>query len=218
MVCSCRQHGQEGVSFFFLFLIFFPHGVCAQPSFFTGIGDFFGNEAWLPCSHELPFIKEQKGSSWKMASLCNYRIKKLGFHFCFFIWSASVNIFVHSPNTEEPCTECSVCDSTIILLFNWCLTDRCNTCLFLLFERTCNNCSIWFLEKHLGASELSIPSLFPHCTGSIWWTLGGGTFVSSSLAFHCSCFTSCSLWTMNPLCTNKANRGSIYMQLYSDHS
>lgn len=94
----------------------------------------------------------------------------LGFHFCFFIWSASRNIFVHSPITKGACTVCSVCDSTIIVLFNWHLIDSRSTYLFFLSERTFNNSSVRSLSvKHLGTSELSIPSLFPHCAVSIRW-------------------------------------------------
>lgn len=94
----------------------------------------------------------------------------LGFHFCFFIWSASMDIFVHSPVIKEACTECSVCGSTIIVLFNWHLIDSHSTYLFFLSERTLNNCSMRsFSVKHLGTSELSIPSLFPLCAGSIQW-------------------------------------------------
>lgn len=104
------------------------------------------------------FHKRAKGFLIKETSLCSYRRKILVFNFHFFIWFARRNIFVHFSVTKEDCTECSMCDLIIIILFNF--IDRCKTYLFFLSERTCNNCSKWsFSVKHLGTSELSITSL-----------------------------------------------------------
>lgn len=46
--------------FVFFFFSFFP-GFVYIIILFTDTGVFFGNEVWLPGSHELSFIREQRG-------------------------------------------------------------------------------------------------------------------------------------------------------------
>lgn len=147
---------------FCLFFFFFPR-VCVHNHPFHWYRSIFRKwslASWLSWA---VFHKRAKGDSSLKKQACAAIEERCWYLIFTFSFSLPEKFFVYFSVTKEDCTECSVCDLTIIILFNCQLfIDRCRTCLFFLSERIFNCSKRSFSVKHLGTSELSITCLL-HC-------------------------------------------------------